>query len=232
MSPRQRAGAELRQLEIRRDQARQADVIDRDRIRRAERDHDVRPDLRHRARERREAAEHAQGNLDRVVGRTGSGGEIVDRRVAETAAEVEEIAARGRDRAGDLARAGVEGVRRAQRHVAVDGARVGQGVAGCKRHVAIDLPLIAQDVAAGESDIAVDLAEVVERVSRPAEEVDRADDLTAVGQGSDRPDAVDRECSGAAVLDRPGVVQVVIVPVFNNPLPPGPPGAPVPPFPP
>jgi hypothetical protein len=35
------------------------------------------------------------------VGRTGSGGEIVDRRVAEIAAEFGEIAARGRYRPGD-----------------------------------------------------------------------------------------------------------------------------------
>ena len=83
------------------------------------------------------------------------------------AAEFEEIAARGADRPGNPALAGVEAVRTPQRHVAVDGARVDQGVAAGERHVAIDLPLIAEDVAAGQSDVAGDQTEIVERVPHP-----------------------------------------------------------------
>ena len=79
--------------------------------------------------------------------------------MAEIAPEFEEIVTRSVDRSGDLARAHVEGVPSAQRHIAIDEARVGDGVAARKRDVAVDLPLIAQDVAAGESDIAVDLTE-------------------------------------------------------------------------
>ena len=91
----------------------------------------------------------------------------------------------------------------------MDGARVGQGVRTGERHVAIDLPLIHEDVAAGDRDIAGDPTEIVERLPRPAEELDRAVDLAAVGQRSDRglrACAIDR-VRPRAVCNRPGVGQ-------------------------
>src|SRR5208282_5419337 len=81
-----RSRALLPELEIRGDEARQTDVVERDRNRRVKPDHDVGSGLRHRARQRGVVGEVACLKLQRVVGRAGSSGEIVDRLGPEMAA--------------------------------------------------------------------------------------------------------------------------------------------------
>ena len=200
----------LPELEIRGDEARQADVVERDRIRRVEPDHDVGPGLRHRARQRGVAGEVACRKLQRVVGRPAPAVKLSivsapkwPPNSKRSPLEAPIVPVTPPWLASKLSAL-------PQRHVAVDQARVDQGVAAGERHVAIDLPLIHEDVAAGQSDIAGDLTEIVERVPRPAEEIDRAVDLAAVGQQSDRglrAGAIDRVRPRAAVRNRPGVVQ-------------------------
>ena len=115
-------------------------MVERDRIRRVEPDHDVGPGLRNRARQRGVAAEVACRKLQRVVGRAGSAAKpsIVSApkwlpNSKRSPLEAPIVPATPPWLASKLSAL-------PQRHVAVDQARVDQGVAPGERNIAIDLP--------------------------------------------------------------------------------------------